>query len=579
MAISGQEIIQIGAENQAAGSDNIYQAFNKTANNFARLFACASPYTNFVGGNGITTQSTSSNGTVTITNTGILNVLAGTGVTVSTANGNVTISASGDGLVGVTEVGITSGTLTVSESPIISAGTIRVELPQITQGLTFTPGDYIAPTLTVDAYGRITSISNTASVGTVTSVAMQADGEGIAVTGSPIIGSGTINITNTGVTRLTAGAGIELSGSTGQITIASSLKASGTVTRVDMTSNTLTVLNSPITQSGTITIEIPDNINLVGNLVAAKITSNTTATVTGNVIGGNLVTAGIVTATGNVVGGNLTTAGQVVATGNVTGGNLVTTRVVQGSTVTTSGSKSASAWGTGGIGFIATGETYTDSSTAASGNVANAHIHTIARPTLAAANFTVTVSKAASFYVSGAPIAGGNITITNPYAIQVAAGNVQLDTSTTSSNTTTGALRVVGGVGIGENLNVGGNLSVTGNISVDKVSANLVTQSVGTSIAGAGVTQGDGTVLTKQLNIITLANAGANAVVLPTPSAGTSIKVVNTSANALKVFPAVNGIINALSANAEFVMGSNTRVEFCAASTTQWYTFESFQPT
>jgi hypothetical protein len=573
MAISGQEIIQIGAENQAAGSDNIYQAFNKTANNFARLFACASPYTNFVGGNGITTQSTSSNGTVTITNTGILNVLAGTGVTVSTANGNVTISASGDGLVGVTEVGITSGTLTVSESPIISAGTIRVELPQITQGLTFTPGDYIAPTLTVDAYGRITSISNTASVGTVTSVAMQADGEGIAVTGSPIIGSGTINITNTGVTRLTAGAGIELSGSTGQITIASSLKASGTVTRVDMTSNTLTVLNSPITQSGTITIEIPDNINLVGNLVAAKITSNTTATVTGNVIGGNLVTAGIVTATGNVVGGNLTTAGQVVATGNVTGGNLVTTRVVQGSTVTTSGSKSASAWGTGGIGFIATGETYTDSSTAASGNVANAHIHTIARPTLAAANFTVTVSKAASFYVSGAPIAGGNITITNPYAIQVAAGNVQLDTSTTSSNTTTGALRVVGGVGIGENLNVGGNLSVTGNISVDKVSANLVTQSVGTSIAGAGVTQGDATLLEKHLNIVSLANAGANAVALPTPTVGTSIKVVNTSANDLKVFPAVNGIINDLGANAEFVMASNTRVEFSASSTTQWYTF------
>jgi hypothetical protein len=573
MAISGKQTILVGAENQASGSDNIFQAFTKTENNFANLFACASPYTNFVAGNGITTQSTSSNGTVSITNTGILNVLAGTGVTVSTANGNVTISASGDGLVGVTEVGITSGTLTVSESPIISAGTIRVELPPITQGLTFTPGDYIAPTLTVDAYGRITSISNTASVGTVTSVAMQADGEGIAVTGSPVTGSGTISITNTGVTRLTAGAGIELSGSTGQITIESSLKASGTVTRVDMTSNTLTVLNSPITQSGTITIEIPDDITLVGNLVAAKITSNTTANIIGNVIGGNLTTAGIVSATGNVVGGNLTTAGQVDATGNVTGGNLVTTRVVQGSTVTTSGSKSASAWGTSGIGFIATGATYTDSSTAASGTVANAHIHSIARPTIAAANFTVTVSKAASFYVSGAPIAGGNITITNPYAIQVAAGNVQLDTSTTSSNTTTGALRVVGGVGIGENLNVGGNLSVTGNISVDKVSANLVTQSVGTSIAGAGVTQGDGTVLTKQLNIVSLANAGANAVVLPTPGIGASIKVVNTTANDLKVFPAVNGIINALGANAEFVMASNTRVEFCAASTTQWYTF------
>lgn len=573
MAISGKQTIRVGAVNQAAGSDNIFEAFTKTENNFANLFACASPYTNFVAGNGITTQSTSSNGTVKITNTGILNVLAGTGVAVSTANGNVTISASGDGLVGVTEIGITSGTLTVSDSPVISAGSIRVELPMMPQGLAFTPGDYIAPTLTVDAYGRINSISNTASVGTVTSVAMQASGDGIAVTGSPITGSGTISITNTGVTRLTAGAGIELSGTTGDITIASSLKASGTVTRVDMNSNTLTVLNSPITQTGTITIEIPDNINLVGNLVAAKITSNTTANITGNVTGGNLVTAGIVTATGNVIGGNLTTAGQVVATGNITGGNLVTTRVVQGSTVTTSGSKSASAWGTGGIGFIATGATYTDSSTAASGNVANAHIHTIARPTLAAANFTVTVSKAASFYVAGAPIAGGNITITNPYAIQVAAGNVQLDTSTVSTNTTTGALRVVGGVGIGGNLNVGDNLSVTGNVSGDKITANLVIQSVGTGIAGAGVTQAAATVLTKQLNIVSLANAGANAVVLPTPGVGTSIKIVNTSANDLKVFPASGGIINDLGANAEFVMSSNTRVEFCAASTTQWYTF------
>lgn len=573
MAISGQKIINVGAENQASGSDTIFEAFNKTEDNFTKLFSCASPYTNFVAGNGISTTSTASNGTVTITNTGILNVLAGTGVTVTSANGNVTISASGDGMVGVTEVGITSGTLTVSDSPVISAGSIRVELPMMPQGLTFIPGEYISPTLTVDDYGRITSISNTSSAGTVTSVAMQAEGDGIAVSGSPITGSGTISITNTGVTRLTAGTGIELSGTTGDITIASSLKATGTVTRVDMTSNTLTVLNSPITQSGTITIEIPNDINLVGNLVAEKISSNTTANITGNVNGGNLTTAGVVSATGNVTGGNLTTGGQVVATGNVTGGNIVTTNVVQGSTVTTSGSKSASAWGTSGVGFIATGATYTDSSTAASGSLANAHIHAIARPTIAAANYTVTVSKAASFYVSGAPIAGGNITITNPYAIQVASGNVQLDTSTISTNTTTGALRVVGGVGIGGNLNVGDNLSVTGNVSGDTVTGNLVTQSVGTGIAGAGVTQVDATLLTKHLNIVSLANSGANAVVLSTPLAGTSIKVVNTSANDLKVFPASGGTIDGLDPNEEFIMASNTRVEFCAASTTQWYTF------
>jgi hypothetical protein len=573
MAISEQKHIVVGAKDQATGADSIFDAFTKTESNFTQLFACASPYTHFVGANGISTELNASNSTVTITNTGVLNVLAGTGVTVSNVAGNVTISASGDGMVGVTNVGVTSSTLTVTDSPIISAGTIRVELPMIPQGSAFTPGKYIAPTMTVDAYGRITDISNTASAGTVTSIAMQAAGDGIAVTGSPITSNGTISITNTGVTRLTAGTGIELSGSTGQITISSSLKAAGTVTRVDVNSNTLTVLNSPITQSGTITVEIPNNITLVGNLVANTIKSNTTATITGNVNAGNLVTTGIAIVTGNVIGGNLTTAGQVLASGNITGGNIITTHTIQGATVTTSSSISASAWGTTGIGFIATGATYTDFSTAAASNVANAHIHAIARPTIAAANYTVTVSKAASLFVAGAPIAGANITITNPYAIQVAAGNVQLDTSTTSTSTTTGALRVVGGVGVGGNLNIGGSLAVLGNVSGDTVLANLVTQSVGTGISGYGLTQASAIPLVKQLNVITLSNAGANGVSLPTPLVGTSIKVVNTSANDLNVFPAAGGTINGLSANTAFVMAANSRVEFSAASTTQWYTF------
>lgn len=571
MAIPGQQHIQVGVENQATGSDSIYDAFTKTEDNFSNLFSAASPYQNFTAGNGILTGT--SGNTVTITNTGVLGVLAGTGVTVSTTDGIVTLSASGTGVAGVTSVGVTSSTLSVSNSPIISAGVIGVELPLIEQGLTFSPGEYIAPTMTVDAYGRVTSIANTTASGTVTSVAMQAVGEGIAVTGSPITSDGTIIITNTGVTRLTAGSGIELSGITGQVTISSSLKATGTVTRVDVTSNTLTVLNSPITQSGTIVLEIPDDITLVGNLVSEKILSNTTANVTGNVNAGNLVTAGIANVTGNVIGGNLTTAGQVVSTGNVTGGNIVTTNTVQGFTLTTTGSKSVAAWGTSGIGFIATGATYTDSSTLASGNVANAHIHAIARPTIAAANYTVTVSNAASFYVSGAPIAGGNITITNPYAVQIASGNMQVDTLTTSSNTTTGALRVAGGVGIGENLNVGGNISVTGNLSSDVMSANLVTQSVGAGISGYGITQADAILLVKQLNIVTTSNAGANGVSLPTPVVGSSIKIVNTSADNLNVFPADSGSINALAANVAFVMASNSRVEFSASSSTQWYTF------
>jgi len=571
MAISGQESIQVGVENQATGSDSIFTAFSKTENNFTKLFSTSSPYNSFVAGAGITTEQ--SGNAVTITNSGILHVLAGTGVTVTNAAGNVTISASGDGIAGVTSVGLSSSTLTVANSPVISAGIINIELPMVEQGPTFSPGEYVAPTVTVDAYGRITSISNTTSAGTVTSIAMQAAGEGIAVTGSPITSNGTIIITNTGVTRLTAGAGIELSGITGQVTISSTLKALGTVTRVDVTSNSLTVLNSPITQAGTITLEIPDDITLVGNLVAETVTSNTTATVTGNVIAGNLTTAGVAIATGNVTGGNITTAGQVIATGNIVGGNIVTAPTIQGTTITTVGAKSANAWGTVGVGFVATSATYTDTSTIASGNVANAHIHTIDRSTIAAANYTVTANRAASLYIAGAPIAGGNITITHPYALQVAAGVVHLDTLTTSSNTSTGALVVVGGVGIGDNLNVGGNVSVIGSITTATVVANLVMQSVAASISSTGTVQANAVAVSKQLNIITASMNGANSAVLPTPSIGSSIKIVNTTVNSVNVFPAAGGTINALAMDAAFVVTANSRVEFSASSATQWYTF------
>ena len=46
-------------------------------------------------------------------------------------------------------------------------------------------------------------------------------------------------------------------------------------------------------------------------------------------------------------------------------------------------------------------------------------------------------------------------------------GNVDIDDTSQSSSTTTGALVVDGGVGIAKNLNVGGNFNLTGNLDVD----------------------------------------------------------------------------------------------------------------
>lgn len=265
MAITGQQIINIGLPNESTGSDTLYTAFNKAKTNFNTLFTNASPYNTFNGNVGISVTSNSTTGVVDITNSGVTNIIAGTGVTIDQANGNVTISSTGGGGGSgtVTSVGVTpisTSRLVTTNTPIVSSGNISIDLA--TTGIT--AGTYTYPTVTVDSYGRVTSISNASSVGTVTSVAVS-PGTGIQVTGSPITSNGTITITNTGVTRLSAGSGVSLSGSNGNVTISTFLTG-GTVTSVGVTSSTLTVTGSSITTSGTITVDIPANVAITGTL-------------------------------------------------------------------------------------------------------------------------------------------------------------------------------------------------------------------------------------------------------------------------------------------------------------------------
>lgn len=265
--IPGQLVIQVGNQNESIGSDSLYTAFNKTKDNFTNLFAKASSFTSITGNSGINVTYGNSNTSVDITNTGVLSLTAADSsiVIAETTPGNLTIAAvgGGNGGGGISSVGlvpISNTRLSVSGSPLIGAGgNITIDLA--TTGIT--AGTYTYPTMTVDAYGRITTISSATAAGTVTSVAV-VPGDGIQVTGSPITTSGNINIINTGVTRLNAGAGISLSSGNGNVTI-SAATTGGTVTSVGVSSNALVVTGSPVTTTGTITVDLPSNVTTVGS--------------------------------------------------------------------------------------------------------------------------------------------------------------------------------------------------------------------------------------------------------------------------------------------------------------------------
>lgn len=274
MAITGNTTINVGLPNESTGSDSLYTAFNKINDNFDILFANASP--NLVAGNGISIVT--GNNTATVTNTGVLGIVQGTGnIIISNVAGVYTISignaATSMGTVTSVNVApVSTSRIVCSGGPITTYGTISVDLA--TTGVT--AGTYTSPIITVDAYGRITSATAGAGSGTVSSVGLT-PGTGIQVTGGPVTTSGNITVTNTGVTRLSAGPGIALSGSNGNVTITSLIALGsgvGTVTDIDIASNSLTITGGPINTSGTINIELPPSISVTGNVIGNKIDAN-----------------------------------------------------------------------------------------------------------------------------------------------------------------------------------------------------------------------------------------------------------------------------------------------------------------
>jgi len=97
-----------------------------------------------------------------------------------------------------------------------------------------------------------------------------------------------------------------------------------------------------------------------------------------------------------------------------------------------------------------------------------------------------------------------------------------------------------------------------------------LTKSVAGTVSAAGTTQGDATALTKTVNMITTATAN-QGVKLPTAAAGLTIKVVNTTAVTIKVYPNTSDVIDGGTVNVGVNLSPYSSVELVAQDAVDWF--------
>lgn len=254
-----------------------------------------------------------------------------------------------------------------------------------------------------------------------TSITPVAGNAGIVVAVSTSGAATTLTIANHGVVSLTGSTYLGVSASTGTITLTNNgvqTLTAGTDTAVSASTGTVTVWNTSTLQTITNRGWTTTNAINITNTIASAGTNTGALTVAG----------------GAGLGGNLNVGGTLSRTGNW----------------------SANAWGTNGVGITAPAATFNDLTS--NGAVANAAIHSFGQPTITASGGTISaITDAATVYIANAPTNGTGVTsITNAWALQVAAGNVRISANTANNSTNNGALVVTGGVGVGGNLTVGG---------------------------------------------------------------------------------------------------------------------------
>jgi hypothetical protein len=220
------------------------------------------------------------------------------------------------GVAGTQNLGSGNITFAVGDFVLYTSANVWVDIPVGSTGVqSFNGRDGVVTLQSGD-------VTNALSAGSIVNSKLANAGINITYSGglsgnASVNLGGTLALTNSGVTGITAGTGVTISGSTGNVTVSIG-QAVGTANSVSFQSVSST---TTVAATGNVT---GGNLNTGGQIIATgNISTSGLISATGNVTGGNIRTAGVVTVTGNITGGNVLTAGLISATGNITGGNLV----------------------------------------------------------------------------------------------------------------------------------------------------------------------------------------------------------------------------------------------------------------
>jgi hypothetical protein len=223
----------------------------------------------------------------------------------------------------VTSVGLSSTTpdITVTGSPITSAGEFRITLEDTTVSAGVYGTSTIIPQITVDSKGRITGVSRTTIPSFAVSIGMLG-GTNISVGGSPVSAQGqfTLDLTNTGVVGGTYGTSTQIPRFTvdakGRITSATDISIEFPVSEVSIEvsgGNGVSVGGSPLGPTGKLEIRLNNTGVSAGTYGAATAVPQITVDAQGRIT--NVTRVSI--SAGGGGSGTVTSVGLSLGTGIV----------------------------------------------------------------------------------------------------------------------------------------------------------------------------------------------------------------------------------------------------------------------